>query len=79
MRFLKLIALSAAFLAILWSCEKEPATNPDPVDDTPKELTLDASSFDVPVEGKALTTPEGWGYAIVLQGKNMVFDKVVFF
>ena len=55
MRFLKLIALSAAFLAILWSCEKEPATNPDPVDDTPKELTLDASSFDVPVEGKALT------------------------
>jgi hypothetical protein len=28
---------------------------------------------------KALTTPEGWGYAIVLQGKNMVFDKVVFF
>ena len=27
---------------------------------------------------KALTTPAGWGYAIVLQGKNMVFDKVVF-
>ena len=21
----------------------------------------------------------GWGYAIILQGKNMVFDKVVFF
>ena len=55
MRFLKLITLSAAFLALLWSCEKEPATNPDPVDDTPKELTLDASSFDVPVEGNALT------------------------
>ena len=55
MRFLKLIALSAGFLAILWSCEKDPATNTDPVDDTPKELTLDASSFDVPVEGKALT------------------------
>ena len=55
MRFLKLIALSAAFLALLWSCEKEPATNPDPVDNTPKELTLDASSFDVPVEGNALT------------------------
>ncbi len=28
---------------------------------------------------KALTTPAGWGYAIILQGKNMVFDKVVFF
>ncbi len=55
MRFSKLIAISAAFLAFLWSCEKDPATNPDPVDDTPKELTLDASSFDVPVEGKALT------------------------
>ena len=54
MRFSKLIAISAAFLALLWSCEKDPATNPDPVDDTPKELTLDASSFDVPVEGKAL-------------------------
>ncbi len=55
MRFSKLIALSAAFLALVWSCGKEPATNPDPVDNTPKELTLDASSFDVPVEGKALT------------------------
>ena len=54
MRFLKLITLSAAFLALLWSCEKEP-TNTDPMDDTPKDLTLDASSFDVPVEGKALT------------------------
>ncbi len=54
MRFSKLIALSAAFLALLWSCEKEPADT-DPVDNTPKELTLDASSFEVPVEGKALS------------------------
>ena len=54
MRFSKLIALSAAFLAILWSCEKEPADT-DPVDNTPKELTLDASSFEVPVEGKAMS------------------------
>ena len=41
MRFSKLIALSAAFLALLWSCEKEPV-NTDPVDNTPRELTLDA-------------------------------------
>ena len=54
MRFYNLIALSAAFLALLWSCEKEPADT-DPVDNTPKELTLDASSFEVPVEGKALS------------------------
>ena len=54
MRFSKLIALSAAFLALLWSCEKEPADT-DPVDNTPKELTLDASSFEVPVEGKAMS------------------------
>ena len=54
MRFSKLIALSAAFLALLWSCEKEPADT-DPVDNTPKELTLDASSFEVLVEGKALS------------------------
>ena len=27
---------------------------------------------------KALTTKAGWGYAIILQGKNMVFDKIVF-
>ena len=54
MRFSKLIALSAAFLVLLWSCEKEPADT-DPVDNTPKELTLDASSFEVPVEGKALS------------------------
>ena len=26
----------------------------------------------------ALTTKAGWGYAIILQGKNMVFDKIVF-
>ena len=55
MKTSKLIALSAAFLAIFWSCEKEPSTHTDPVDNTPKDLTLDASSFDVPVEGKALT------------------------
>ena len=27
---------------------------------------------------KALTTKAGWGYAIILQGKNMVFNKIVF-
>ena len=26
----------------------------------------------------ALTTKAWWGYAIILQGKNMVFDKIVF-
>ena len=38
----------------LWACKKDPVT-PDPVDNAPKDITLDAASFDVPQQGQSLT------------------------
>ena len=53
MRYARLFILVLAILA-LWACKKDPVT-PDPVDNAPKDITLDAASFDVPQQGQSLT------------------------
>ncbi len=46
-----LYILAAALTALLWSCEKDPVENTDPVDNAPKDITLSAASFDATVAG----------------------------
>jgi len=46
-----LYILAAALTALLGSCEKEPAGNTDPVDNTPKDITLSATSFEAVTAG----------------------------
>ncbi len=53
MKYTRLLILAVSILA-LWACKKDPVT-PDPVDNAPKDITLDAASFDVPQKGQSLT------------------------
>ncbi|MBR6881840.1 MAG: hypothetical protein IKN06_02595 [Bacteroidales bacterium] len=46
-----LYILSAALTALLWSCEKDPVEKTDPVDNTPKDITLSATSFEAVTAG----------------------------
>ena len=43
--------LAAALTALLWSCEKDPVEKTDPVDNTPKDITLSATSFEAVTAG----------------------------
>ena len=53
MKYARFFILAMSILA-LWACKKDPVT-PDPVDNAPKDITLDAASFDVPQKGQSLT------------------------
>ena len=46
-----LYILAAALTALLGSCEKDPVEKTDPVDNTPKDITLSATSFEAVTAG----------------------------
>ena len=46
-----LYILAASLTALLGSCEKDPVEKTDPVDNTPKDITLSAASFEAVTAG----------------------------
>lgn len=51
----RLILLLGLSILVFGSCEKDPVTPPEPEDQAPKELSLNAASFDVAKEGDVLS------------------------